>query len=126
MRRVGALVDGRGPVAHPGRVSQPAMEEEVARLTALAANGRKALVPFITAGDPSRDATVPVLHALVEAGADLIELGVPFSDPMADGPSIQAAGLRALKAGANVVTPPVNWRFRWMHSSKLADALGET
>jgi tryptophan synthase alpha chain len=65
------------------------------RLTALAANGRKALVPFITAGDPSRDATVPVLHALVEAGADLIELGVPFSDPMADGVVIQKSSERA-------------------------------
>jgi tryptophan synthase alpha chain len=58
---------------------------------------RKALIPFITAGDPSPQLTVPLLHALVEAGADVIELGVPFSDPMADGPTIQRASERALK-----------------------------
>jgi tryptophan synthase alpha chain len=58
---------------------------------------RKALIPFITAGDPSPQVTVPLLHALVEAGADVIELGVPFSDPMADGPTIQRASERALK-----------------------------
>lgn len=57
---------------------------------------RKALIPFITAGDPSLDATVPMMHALVEAGVDIIELGVPFSDPMADGPTIQLASERAL------------------------------
>lgn len=59
--------------------------------------GRKALIPFIEAGDPTRATTVPLMHALVEAGADLLELGVPFSDPMADGPVIQAACERALK-----------------------------
>ena len=58
--------------------------------------GRQALIPFITAGDPQIAATVPLMHALVEAGADLIELGVPFSDPMADGPVIQRASERAL------------------------------
>ncbi len=58
---------------------------------------RKALIPFITAGDPAPDVTVPLMHALVEAGADVIELGVPFSDPMADGPVIQRASERALK-----------------------------
>jgi tryptophan synthase alpha chain len=58
---------------------------------------RKALIPFITAGDPNPALTVPLLHALVEAGADVIELGVPFSDPMADGPTIQRASERALK-----------------------------
>ncbi|MEO7252506.1 MAG: tryptophan synthase subunit alpha, partial [Arenimonas sp.] len=62
-------------------------------------DGRKALVPFITAGDPSREATVAVMHALVSAGADLIELGVPFSDPMADGPVIQRSSERALLRG---------------------------
>jgi tryptophan synthase alpha chain len=60
---------------------------------------RKALIPFITAGDPSPKQTLPLLHALAEAGADIIELGVPFSDPMADGPTIQRASERALKHG---------------------------
>jgi tryptophan synthase alpha chain len=55
---------------------------------------RKALIPFITAGDPSPQLTVPLLHALVDAGADVLELGVPFSDPMADGPTIQRASER--------------------------------
>ena len=64
--------------------------------TTLKAQGKKALIPFITAGDPGRGLTVPLMHALVEAGADLIELGVPFSDPMADGPVIQRASERAL------------------------------
>jgi tryptophan synthase alpha chain len=71
------------------------------RLSALANAKRQALVPFITAGDPGRDATVPVLHALVESGADLIELGVPFSDPMADGVVIQKSSERALARGVN-------------------------
>jgi tryptophan synthase alpha chain len=63
---------------------------------------RKALIPFITAGDPSPQLTVPLLHALVKAGADVIELGVPFSDPMADGPVIQRASERALKHGVSL------------------------
>jgi tryptophan synthase alpha chain len=58
---------------------------------------RKALISFITAGDPNPRLTVPLMHALVEAGTDVIELGVPFSDPMADGPTIQRASERALK-----------------------------
>jgi tryptophan synthase alpha chain len=58
---------------------------------------RKALIPFITAGDPNPQLTVPLMHGLVESGADVIELGVPFSDPMADGPTIQRASERALK-----------------------------
>lgn len=57
---------------------------------------KKALIPFITAGDPTPDFTVPALHAMVEAGADILEIGVPFSDPMADGPVIQKASERAL------------------------------
>jgi len=61
--------------------------------------GRKALIPFITAGDPEAALTVPLMHTLVEAGADVIELGVPFSDPMADGPTIQRASERALARG---------------------------
>jgi tryptophan synthase alpha chain len=56
----------------------------------LTAQGRKALIPFITAGDPHPDATLPLMRALVAGGADIIELGVPFSDPMADGPTISA------------------------------------
>src|SRR5690348_17528071 len=64
---------------------------------ALRDGGRKALIPFITAGDPSPQATVPLMHALVAGGADVIELGVPFSDPMADGPVIQRSSERALK-----------------------------
>jgi tryptophan synthase alpha chain len=63
---------------------------------------RKALIPFITAGDPSLQLTVPLMHGLVEAGADVLELGVPFSDPMADGPTIQRASERALKNGMSL------------------------
>jgi len=59
--------------------------------------GKKALIPFVTAGDPSLDTTLMVMHALADAGCDIIELGVPFSDPSADGPVIQAASERALK-----------------------------
>lgn len=61
--------------------------------------GRRALVPFVTAGDPDPSVTVPLMHALVAAGANVLELGVPFSDPMADGPVIQRASERALKQG---------------------------
>ena len=68
----------------------------------LARSRRKALIPFITAGDPSQAAAVPLMHALVKAGADVIELGVPFSDPMADGPVIQRSSERALKAGVSL------------------------
>ena len=72
------------------------------RFASLQAAGRKALIPFVTAGDPSLEATVPVMHALVAAGADVIELGVPFSDPMADGPVIQKASERALARGVGL------------------------
>lgn len=68
----------------------------------LKAQGRKALIPFITAGDPDLETTGELIHALVEAGADIIELGFPFSDPMADGPTIQAASERALSRGATL------------------------
>jgi tryptophan synthase alpha chain len=67
-----------------------------AKFEALAKTGRKALIPFVTAGDPRPDFTVPLMHAMVKAGVDIIELGVPFSDPMADGPVIQRASERAL------------------------------
>lgn len=72
------------------------------RFQALRRSGRKALMPYITAGDPYPEATVPILHALVNAGADLIELGVPFSDPIADGPVIQKACERALAHGMSL------------------------
>jgi tryptophan synthase alpha chain len=72
------------------------------RFEALARERRKALIPYITAGDPHPSLTVPLMRALVEAGADILELGVPFSDPMADGPVIQRAGERALKHGVGL------------------------
>ena len=69
------------------------------RFAALKKDGRAALVTFLTAGDPDPETSLAILRALPAAGADVIELGMPFTDPMADGPAIQAAGLRALKAG---------------------------
>ena len=72
------------------------------RFTELKAARRTGLIPFITAGDPLPEATVAIMHALVDAGADLIELGVPFSDPMADGPVIQHASERALAKGVGL------------------------
>ena len=68
----------------------------------LGREGRKALIPFFTAGDPDRGSCVPVMHALVAGGADIIELGVPFSDPMADGPVIQRSSERALSHGVSL------------------------
>jgi tryptophan synthase alpha chain len=72
------------------------------RFQALARDQRKALIPYIAAGDPHPSLTVPLMRALVEAGADILELGVPFSDPMADGPVIQRASERALKHGVGL------------------------
>jgi tryptophan synthase alpha chain len=72
------------------------------RFEQLKAQGRTALVPFVTAGDPGPATTVPLMHAMVAAGADIIELGVPFSDPMADGPVIQRATERALAQGVRL------------------------
>lgn len=69
---------------------------------ALKQQGRTALVPFITAGDPDLKTTELLLHTLVENGADIIELGIPFSDPMADGPTIQASSQRALESGTTL------------------------
>ncbi len=80
------------------------MSRIAATFQALARTRRKALIPFITAGDPSPQATVPLMHALVKAGADVIELGVPFSDPMADGPVIQRSSERALQQGISLDT----------------------
>ncbi len=71
----------------------------MSRLADAFAKGRPALVTFVTAGDPTPDATGAILDALVEGGADVIELGMPFTDPMADGPAIQAANIRSLAAG---------------------------
>jgi tryptophan synthase alpha chain len=72
------------------------------RFAALKQRGRTALVTFTMAGDPDYGLSLAILNALPEAGADVIELGMPFTDPMADGPAIQASGLRALKAGQNM------------------------
>lgn len=73
-----------------------------ARFAQLKAEGRAGFVPFITAGDPDRETSAALLEGLPGAGADLIEMGMPFSDPMADGPSVQASSLRALRAGASL------------------------
>lgn len=72
------------------------------RFAELAGSRRKGLIPFITAGDPEMQATVPIMHALVAAGADLIELGVPYSDPVADGPTIQHSSERAIARGTGM------------------------
>ena len=73
-----------------------------ARFESLQAKRRAALILFVTAGDPDPALTVPLMHGLVEAGADIVELGVPFSDPMADGPVIQRASERALAKGVRL------------------------
>ncbi len=78
-------------MSSPGRIER--------RFAALRRAGRSGLVTFTTAGDPNRDASLRILRGLPAAGADLIELGIPFSDPMADGPAIQKASQRALAAG---------------------------
>lgn len=78
------------------------MSRIAARFEQLRRRGRTALVPFVTAGDPGPEVTVPLMHAMVSAGADLIELGVPFSDPIADGPVIQRATERALANGVSL------------------------
>jgi tryptophan synthase alpha chain len=89
------------------------MSRIAGRFAALKAAGRKALIPYITAGDPLRSSTVPILHGMVEAGSDILEIGVPFSDPMADGPAIQRSSERALKNGiglADVLNLVVDFR----------------
>lgn len=80
----------------------PKMNRIDATFARLRAAGRTALIPYITTGDPSLDATLEIMHALVGAGADVVELGVPFSDPMADGPVIQRAAERALAKGVGL------------------------
>ena len=83
------------------------------RFAALASQGRAGLVTFFTAGDPDFETSAEILLGLPEAGADIIELGMPFSDPMADGPAIQASSLRALKSGHNMIkTLELVRRFR--------------
>ena len=77
--------------SHPHRIART--------LATLQAEGRKALIPYVTAGFPYADVTPELMHAMVAAGSDIIELGVPFSDPMADGPVIQKAGEKALSFG---------------------------
>src|ERR1043165_8575860 len=69
----------------------------------LKAHGRAALVTFVTAGAPAYETSLKIIKGLPKAGADVIEFGMPFTDPMADGPAIQAAGLRALKSGQTLV-----------------------
>ena len=83
------------PMTHTSRID--------ARFAALAKQNRKALITFITAGDPDLETSAAILNGLPKAGADIIELGMPFSDPMADGPAIQAASQRALKAGQDMI-----------------------
>lgn len=78
------------------------MSRIIERFAALRSQGRKALIPYITAGDPTPTITVALMHRMVAAGADILELGVPFSDPMADGPVIQRACERALAAGTSL------------------------
>jgi tryptophan synthase alpha chain len=78
------------------------MSRIAGRFEKLKAAGRKALIMFVTAGDPEPALTVPLMHALADSGADILEIGVPFSDPMADGPVIQRASERALKHGVGL------------------------
>ncbi len=78
------------------------MSRIAARFAALVSEGRGALIPFVEAFDPDRETSMALLAGMASAGADLIEIGVPFTDPMADGPTIQAAGKRALAAGAKL------------------------
>ncbi|MFI4970918.1 MAG: tryptophan synthase subunit alpha [Lysobacterales bacterium] len=87
------------------------------RFAELKMKGRTGLIPFVTAGDPLPEATVDLMHALVAAGADLIELGVPFSDPMADGPVIQHASERALARGVGL-----RQIFAWVREFRARDA----
>ncbi len=79
------------------------MSRIAATFATLGRRHRKALIPFVTAGDPELATTVPLMHVLAAAGADIIELGVPFSDPMADGPTIQRSSERALKHGTSLL-----------------------
>ena len=88
------------------------MSRIAATFERLRSKGRKALIPCVTAGFPFADITPALMHGMVEAGADVIELGVPFSDPMADGPVIQKAGERALALGIGMAQATA-----WLDSS---------
>ena len=79
------------------------MSRIAARFAELKASGRKAFIPFISAGDPDAETSLAIMEKLPAAGADIIELGMPFSDPMADGPAVQASSLRALHSGATMI-----------------------
>ena len=87
------------------------------RFAKLKSDGRTGLIPFVTAGDPAPEHTVALMHALVDAGADVIELGVPFSDPMADGPVIQHASERAIAKGVGLADV-----LGWVRSFRQRDA----
>ena len=87
------------------------------RFAQLKASSRTGLIPFVTAGDPAPEHMVALMHALVDAGADLIELGVPFSDPMADGPVIQHASERAIAKGVGLVDV-----LRWVAEFRACDS----
>lgn len=90
--------------APPGHPQTPGDERIAAAFAAAKAEGRAALMPYMMAGYPDRETGLAVAEAYVDAGADLIELGVPFSDPLADGPTIHAAATKALEAGATLAT----------------------
>jgi tryptophan synthase alpha chain len=85
-------------------VSPPNPTRIAQRFAELRASGELGIIAYLTAGDPTLDATLKFVQALTEAGADIIELGIPFSDPLADGPTIQRASERALKSGTTLVT----------------------
>lgn len=95
-------------------MSAPAQTDRIGeRFQALRADGRAGLVVFVTAGDPNEETSAEILMGLPGAGADIIEIGMPFSDPMADGPAIQASSQRALKAGQDMIkTLDLVRRFR--------------
>jgi len=92
-----------------------------ARFAALKREGRSGLVTFVMAGDPDPATSLAILRALPQAGADVIEVGMPFTDPMADGPAIQAAGLRALRAGQDMATT-----LALMRDFRAGDVAGAT
>src|SRR5437868_13715245 len=100
--------DAGAPPAHAAaHRPQPALPQMTTRIDRrfadLKREGRAALVTFTVAGDPDTKTSLEILKALPKAGADVIELGMPFTDPMADGPAVQASGLRALQAGQTMI-----------------------